>query len=118
MFAVLIGATAGLISIRGGLVDQGRRLYRRAYEIARLLDRSKGSDLAPQVAIFFTAEARALGVLDDEIDASMLKQADPGRLKGDLAELHKVLARHVRPPRSGRQASVHELVRNILEKLE
>ena len=118
LFAVLIGATAGLISIRGGLVDQGRRLYRRAYEMARLLDRSKGSDLAPRVAVFFTAEARALGVLDDEIDASMLKQADPGRLKGNLAELHKVLARHVRPPRLGRQASVHDLVRNILEKLE
>ena len=115
--AILVTATAGLLFMRCGLIEECRRLYQRAYELARVLDRRKGSHLASRVALFFVAEARVFGILDDKIDAPMIKLADPDKLKDELADLHKALKRHVRPPRPGREAAVYSPVQDLLHRL-
>lgn len=117
-FAVLVYATAGLTFLRSGVVEEGRQFYRRAYDLARIVDRRDGGNLAQRVAVYFVAEARILGNLDDEIDAPMIKLANPDKLKGELAEVHKALKRYVRPPRLGREATIDGLVRNFLNRTE
>ena len=115
--SILVGATLGLTLLRSGMIDEGRRFYRQAYDLARVLDRKNNGNHALRVAIFFVAEVRALGVIDHETDATMMKVANPDKLQGELAELHKALKRYVRRPRLSRDAFVHGLVRGVLDKV-
>lgn len=115
--AAAVIATRGLIYLRMGLTDEGQRRYHQAYDMARMLDKRTGGDLATRVAIFYTTEASLSGSIDADKDAAMIKAADPEKLKGYLKETYLSLKKYSRPLKPYRRGAVQELVQRFISRL-